>query len=114
MLGRDQQRLGGATMADYPFQRIALFTLAAATLSTVMAQTPKPKPAFPGQTEAPPPAKPSPAFTVETIAGGLTSAWAVAFLPDGNFLVTQNTGTMRIVTRDGIVSAPIGGVPGVK
>jgi glucose/arabinose dehydrogenase len=52
--------------------------------------------------------------TVETIATGLTGAWAVAFLPDGNFLVTQNAGTMRIVRPDGVVSAPIAGVPDVK
>ena len=45
---------------------------------------------------------------------GLTGAWAIAFLPDGNLLVTQNAGTMRIVRPDGVVSAPLAGVPGVK
>ncbi len=53
-------------------------------------------------------------FNTQTIAGGLTGAWAIAFLPDGNFLVTQNAGTMRIVRPDGVVSAPLAGVPGVK
>ena len=103
-------------MANYrfPFRWMVKLALAAATISTMIAQTPKPKPAFPGQTEAPPPAKASPAFSVETIAGNLPGAWSVAFLPDGNFLVTQNMGTMRVVTREGIVSAPIAGVPGVK
>jgi glucose/arabinose dehydrogenase len=48
------------------------------------------------------------------IASGLTGAWAMAFLPDGTFLITQNPGTMRIVSRDGTVSAPLEGVPGVK
>jgi glucose/arabinose dehydrogenase len=88
--------------------------LAAALLSTVAAQSPEPKPAFPGQTDAPRPAKPSAPFATRTIAGGLTGAWAIAFLPDGNLLVTQNVGTMRIVRPDGVVSAPIAGVPGVK
>jgi glucose/arabinose dehydrogenase len=103
-------------MAHYrvPLKQIAMFALAATALSTLFAQTPEPKPAFPGQTDAPPPAKPSPEFSVQTIAGGLTAAWAVAFLPDGNFLVTQNGGTMRIVRPDGVVSAPLEGVPGVK
>jgi glucose/arabinose dehydrogenase len=92
----------------------ALAVLAAAVVSTVTAQSPEPKPAFPGQTDAPRPAKPSAPFTTQTIAGGLTGAWAIAFLPDGNLLVTQNVGTMRIVRPDGVVSAPIAGVPGVK
>ncbi|HEY7392412.1 MAG TPA: PQQ-dependent sugar dehydrogenase [Bryobacteraceae bacterium] len=75
---------------------------------------PKPKPAFPGQTDAPPPAKPSPAVNVETITTRLSSPWSLAFLPDGDFLVTESAGTMRIVHPDGVVSSPIEGVPGVK
>jgi aldose sugar dehydrogenase len=74
----------------------------------------KPKPAFPGQTDAPPPPKPSPAINVETITNRLTSPWSEALLPDGNFLVTESIGTMRIVRPDGVVSAPLAGVPGVK
>ena len=71
-------------------------------------------PAFPGQTGAPPPAKPSPEVTVETITGRLTSPFSMALLPDGNFLVTESIGTMRIVRPDGVVSVPLTGVPGVK
>jgi aldose sugar dehydrogenase len=74
----------------------------------------KPKPAFPGQTDAPPPAKPSSPVTVEIITARLTSPWSMALLPDGNFLVTESIGTMRIVRPDGVVSAPLAGVPGVK
>ncbi len=83
-------------------------------LVTVSAQSPEPKPAFAGQTDAPKPAKPSAPFATQTIATGLTGAWAIAFLPDGNILVTQNSGTMRIVRPEGVVSAPLEGVPGVK
>ena len=61
---------------------------------------PEPKPAFAGQTDAPAPAKPSPPITVQTVAGGLTGAWAFAILPNGALLVTQNSGTMRIVRPD--------------
>lgn len=93
---------------------VALSGLLLLTLSPLGAQVHDPKPAFAGQTKAPAPPRPSPPVRVETVAAGLTGAWAVAFLPDGNFLVTQNSGTMRIVTPGGVVSAPIAGVPDVK
>ena len=93
--------------------RLAVVLLAWLTIS-LAAQSPEPAPAFPGQTDAPPPARPSSPFNVETIATGLTGAWAVAFLPDGNYLITQNGGTMRLVKPNGFVSAPLAGVPGVK
>jgi glucose/arabinose dehydrogenase len=92
---------------------LALAGVVAITFA-VVAQPLQPKPAFPGQTAAPAPARPSAPVTVETVAGGLTGAWAVAFLPDGNFLVTQNAGQMRIVQPNGVVSGPIAGVPDVK
>jgi aldose sugar dehydrogenase len=75
---------------------------------------PKPKPAFPAQTDAPAPATPSPKVAIDTITTRLSNPWSVAFLPDGNFLVTETAGTMRIVRPDGVVSAPIAGVPPVK
>lgn len=74
----------------------------------------KPKPAFAGQTDAPKPPKPSAAVKVESITNRLTSPWSVALLPDGNFLVTESIGTMRVVRPDGVVSAPLSGVPDVK
>jgi aldose sugar dehydrogenase len=92
----------------------ALAALSVMLLHPISAQTVKPKPAFAGQTDAPPPSKPSPPFTVETVTARLSGPWSLAFLPDGNFLVTESAGTMRIVRPDGVVSAPIAGVPGVK
>jgi glucose/arabinose dehydrogenase len=77
------------------------------------AASPEPTPAFPGQTDAPPPAKPSPPLNVETIASGLTGAWSMAFLPDGRFLVTAG-GQMRIVRTGGYTSAPLKGLPAIK
>lgn len=74
----------------------------------------KPKPAFPGQTDAPKPSKPSPPVKVESITNRLNGPWSVALLPDGNFLVTESIGLMRIVRPDGVVSAPLAGVPDVK
>src|SRR4051794_11503970 len=92
---------------------LTVAAIAALTLASVQAQTHNPTPAFAGQTKAPAPAKASAPFKVETIASGLTGAWAVAFLPDGRFLVTQNIGTMRVVRADG-VAFDVSGVPGVK
>ena len=50
---------------------------------------------------------------VETVVGGLSHPWALAFLPDGSMLVTERPGRMRIATRDGKLSPPLQGVPKV-
>ncbi len=64
---------------------------------------------------AAPPIFPSSAgnLAVETIAGGLVHPWSLAFLPDGRMLVTERPGRMRIVTRAGQLSPPLGNVPKV-
>jgi glucose/arabinose dehydrogenase len=93
---------------------LAVFACPWARAQTGAAVPYKPKPAFPGQTEAPPPAKVSGSLGIQTITNRLSAPWSLAFLPDGNFLVTEGAGTMRIVRPDGVVSAPIAGVPGVK
>jgi glucose/arabinose dehydrogenase len=50
---------------------------------------------------------------VTTVATGLENPWALAFLPDGRMLVTERPGRLRIVARDGTLSAPLAGVPAV-
>src|SRR5262249_25471438 len=82
-------------------------------LSTLSAQSPDPKPAFPGQTKAPAPAVSTP-FQTQIVTEGLNAPWSLAFLPDGTYLVTENGGSMRVVKPDGNVSAPIQGMPGVR
>jgi glucose/arabinose dehydrogenase len=72
----------------------------------------KPRPAYPGQTEAPTRKSTTP-FAVETVTTGLSSPWSLAFLPDGNMLVTEFKGSMRIVSKEGVQSV-VDGVPPVK
>lgn len=50
---------------------------------------------------------------VATVARGLEHPWSLAFLPDGRILVTERSGRMRVVGRDGALSAPLAGVPAV-
>ena len=52
-------------------------------------------------------------YKLVTVAEGLDFPWCVAFLPDGDMLVTELGGTLRRVSADGVVSEPIEGVPAV-
>lgn len=52
-------------------------------------------------------------FEVRLIASGLQFPWGMAFMPDGNVLVTEKIGQLRIITPDGRVSEPVKGVPTV-
>lgn len=50
----------------------------------------------------------------QVVARGLEHPWAVAFLPSGNFLVTERPGRLRVVERGGTLrAAPVTGVPDV-
>ena len=53
------------------------------------------------------------AVRAETVASGLEHPWALAFMPDGRMLVTEKPGRLRIVSPDGMLSAPLSGVPAV-
>lgn len=51
---------------------------------------------------------------VQTVTDGLHHPWALAFLPDGRFVVTErNLGTLRVGDAQGRLSAPVDGVPPV-
>ena len=69
-----------------------------------------PIPEWLGQTRAPHPANTA-AYTVETVAEGLAAAFCFDFLPDGRMIVGERPGRIRIVAKDGTVSAPLEGMP---
>jgi glucose/arabinose dehydrogenase len=78
-------------------------------VETAPPNAPEQKATFPGQTRACAAAS-NAAFEVIVLAKGLERPWAVEPLPDGNFLVTEKAGRMRIVSAGGEVSEPIGGL----
>ena len=52
-------------------------------------------------------------YKLTDVVRGLEHPWGLAFLPDGRMLVTERPGRLRIVARDGKLSAPLAGVPAV-
>lgn len=86
------------------FGRLAALAGVCIALSVDVAQS--------AQTNAP--AAPATAVAVSVVAKGLEHPWGLQFLPDGRLLVTERVGRLRIVAKDGTLSAPIEGVPEVR
>ncbi|PVA07732.1 PQQ-dependent sugar dehydrogenase [Thalassorhabdomicrobium marinisediminis] len=68
------------------------------------------QPAFETQTRAP--ALEATEVQSDRFIWGLNRPWGIAVLPDGDFLVTERPGTLRVVTPDAL-GEPIGGLPEV-
>ena len=67
------------------------------------------KPLFPEQTRAPY-HKTAP-YKLTEITGALEAPWALAFLPDGKFLVTERLpGKLRVISPDGAIAPPVAGL----
>jgi len=52
-------------------------------------------------------------FAVSTVASGLGIPWAMAFLPDGDLLVTDRAGELRVIRDNQLLPEPVAGVPKV-
>jgi aldose sugar dehydrogenase len=53
-------------------------------------------------------------FRVETVAGGLQVPWAFAWLPNGDVLVTERPGRVRIIEKGKLRAEPVFVVPDVE
>jgi aldose sugar dehydrogenase len=51
---------------------------------------------------------------VTVVTKGLSHPWAIAFLPDGNMLVTERPGRIRVIRNGVLDPTPIAGVPRVR
>lgn len=80
-----------------------------APVETAAANAPEQKPAFPGQTRVCA-VKSDANFEVTVLAKGLDRPWAVEPLPNGDFLITEKSGNLRIVSAKGEIGAPINGL----
>jgi len=53
-------------------------------------------------------------FRVTTVARGLVHPWSLAFLPNGDMLVTERVGRLRIIRNGELRPMPVAGVPEVE
>jgi glucose/arabinose dehydrogenase len=88
---------------------VALVIASTPSLAQCQPQTPANGPSQ----RSPQPAPSSAVVRAETFASGLDRPWGLAILPDGRMLVTERSGALKLVERDGKVSAPLSGVPEV-
>ncbi|MFT6221716.1 MAG: glucose/arabinose dehydrogenase [Candidatus Endobugula sp.] len=89
-----------------------LLFLGASCFLSVSAHAAKP-PAAPFANLSPPLSSTRPTVTLAPviITDQLERPWSLAFLPNGDFLVTERTGQLRRVTPSGEISPPIQGLP---
>jgi aldose sugar dehydrogenase len=81
-------------------------------VETRPANAPDQQPAFENQTRAPGVVTEA-ELSHTVVAEGLVHPWGLALMPDGNWLVTERPGRLRIITADGEVGEPITGLPDV-
>lgn len=54
------------------------------------------------------------AIRVDKLADGLANPWSLAFLPNGDLLVTERAGQLRLIREGVLLAEPIAGVPQTK
>src|SRR5687767_12401259 len=59
------------------------------------------------------PAPPQEGYRVVTVVEGLDHPWSMAFMPNGDMLVTERSGQLRVVRGGQLQREPISGVPPV-
>jgi glucose/arabinose dehydrogenase len=52
-------------------------------------------------------------YRVTTVAEGLVNPWAIAFTPEGDVLITERPGRLRVVRNGALLPDPVAGVPEV-
>lgn len=50
---------------------------------------------------------------IEEVATGLDRPWAIAFLPDGDLLVTERSGQLRLIAGGVLQAEPVSGLPDI-
>lgn len=103
-------------MKSYTDLRITLLgCIAAAAIALPVAaqQGPNITPAFEGQTRAPLAPK-SAKYIVSDFVTSLNRPWTMVHMPNGNMLVTEVPGRIRVISPDGSVSGPVSGMPAVR
>ena len=53
-------------------------------------------------------------YRVVTVAEGLVNPWSIAFLPNGDMLVTERPGRLRVVRNGKLLANPVQGLPAIR
>lgn len=97
----------GGTTSEHA-SRLASLMMVSASISALLAL------ALPGELAAAEPAEPARSYQVATLTAGLEHPWSLAFLPDGQYLVTERPGRLRLIAADGqLHPEPLAGLPAV-
>src|ERR1051325_2213710 len=96
-----------------------LLTIAALGLAVTTAVAQQPGPVTPPNLRNSPPMQALPAtfdtavqkIRVSAVASGLVNPWSLAFLPNGDMLVTERAGRLRLIHNGVLAPTPIAGVP---
>ncbi len=67
-----------------------------------------------GAALAQPPGPPGENVKIVTVVEGLKNPWSMAWLPNGDMLVTERGGTLRIIRGGKLLPDPVPGVPKVR